>query len=200
MRDRIERLKSAVTGQRFNFSAFKDGVVWPVLGLVSLGRRVLWLLGPIAAGFALDEVSDSFTIPWFFWYLYFAAICVAVALRADRAGVEPHPITARGSLVLGAVAVSIPMTYVVGWLWVAVLLFLLAWLLWRIFGKGTAELPKIQRGANSHYNADGSSKVAYVSHGDATDAARTFEERHRGESMNAYRCGQCSKWHIGHAR
>jgi hypothetical protein len=51
-------------------------------------------------------------------------------------------------------------------------------------------------GAGSHWRRDGTSKVAYMSRGEALLVA---EERSRetGLSLDVYECPVCSAWHMG---
>jgi hypothetical protein len=56
-----------------------------------------------------------------------------------------------------------------------------------------------KREPNSHFRDDGSPKRPYLTKINADRAARSFEKSHRGESMNAYRCATCRRFHTGHA-
>jgi hypothetical protein len=57
----------------------------------------------------------------------------------------------------------------------------------------------VRRGPASHVNADGRAKIAYRTAAEAQQAALQYT-RDTGGRMNAYRCGTCPGWHIGHAR
>lgn len=57
----------------------------------------------------------------------------------------------------------------------------------------------ITRGANSHLNADGTPKKAYLNIDEAQNAALDYFND-RGEKMSAYRCADGNHFHIGHAK
>lgn len=57
----------------------------------------------------------------------------------------------------------------------------------------------ITRGAGSHFRSDGRPKVTYRTQSEAQAAA--LRDMHRfGESVNPYKCSDCTGWHVGHAR
>ena len=95
-----------------------------------------------------------------------------------------------------------------------ILIFVIVWLLfvaaglaalWFIFrlvffDEGSrAPTTPIVRGANSHFNSDGSPKKAYRSEKEANDEAQRLH-RKDGASMSYYVCAECSHYHVGHSR
>jgi hypothetical protein len=59
--------------------------------------------------------------------------------------------------------------------------------------KGTS----LHRGASAHTTRNGRAKKAYANRDEAEAQARSMTNR-GGESMSAYKCGTCDKWHVGH--
>jgi hypothetical protein len=59
--------------------------------------------------------------------------------------------------------------------------------------KGTS----LQRGSRAHTTRNGRPKKAYASHDEAQAQAQQMSKRNH-ESMSAYKCGTCDKWHVGH--
>jgi hypothetical protein len=55
----------------------------------------------------------------------------------------------------------------------------------------------LQRGASAHTTRNGRPKKAYASREEAQAQAQRMQQRD-GESMSAYKCGTCDKWHVGH--
>jgi hypothetical protein len=99
------------------------------------------------------------------------------------------------SIPLAAVSVLASLVFALGL--VLVVIAAVGWLIWRVARGSTPT--QIERGANSHFNANGTAKVSYSSETDAIAAAAKYTQD-RGEAMNAYRCGEgCRGWHIGHA-
>lgn len=106
----------------------------------------------------------------------------------------------------GALPVSVPLVICFAYLALPVtqiVLFLaacaLALYLWSSWADNSCGTTTIPRGVSSHVRSDGTPKVSYRLEDDAWVAARQFEDR-TGERMNAYRCGECPDWHIGHAK
>lgn len=98
-------------------------------------------------------------------------------------------------LVVSFAYIALPVTQIV--LVLAACAFALyLWSAWADNSSGTTTVP---RGVSSHVRSDGTPKVRYRLEQDAWVAARHFEDR-TGERMNAYRCGECPDWHIGHAK
>ncbi len=85
---------------------------------------------------------------------------------------------------------------VIGFLTLAVSLLIIIRLMWGVL---TAPPRTRRRGANAHFNRDGSAKRSYSSVSDAAAAAVEYEHDF-GQHMNPYRCADGKHWHIGHAR
>ncbi len=62
---------------------------------------------------------------------------------------------------------------------------------------GTQDEPTFRRSANSHFNTDGTDKIAYSSVKEATSEAQRLGKKD-GVTMNTYECGTCKKIHVGH--
>ena len=98
-------------------------------------------------------------------------------------------------LVVAFAYLALPVTQIVLFL-AGCALALYLWSAWADNSSGTTTVP---RGASSHFRSDGTPKVGYAFEADAWAAARQFEDR-TNERMNAYLCGGCPAWHIGHAK
>ncbi len=85
---------------------------------------------------------------------------------------------------------------VIGLLTLALSLLVIIRLLW---GALTTPARPRHRGANAHFNRDGSAKRTYASASEAAAAAMEYEHDF-GQHMNPYRCADGKHWHIGHAR
>lgn len=132
------------------------------------------------------------------------ASVVNVAIRCDsRMRWSPQVLWVH----VGALPVAVPLVVAFAYLALPVtqiVLFLAAcalavylWSAWADDSSGTTTVP---RGASSHFRSDGvTPKVGYHLEAEAWTAARQFEDR-TGEPMNAYLCGGCPDWHIGHAK
>ena len=127
-----------------------------------------------------------------------------VALRCDSRmrwnpqalWVHAGALTISIPLVVAFAHIALPVTQIVLVL-AACALALYLWSAWADSSSGdTTTMP---RGANSHMRVDGTPKVGYRYEPEAWAAAEQFEHR-TGERMNAYRCGGCPDWHIGHAK
>ena len=66
-------------------------------------------------------------------------------------------------------------------------------------GRGHRGPPKPgqRRGANSHYTKEGHPKRSYDTRKEAMVQARVLANKD-GAPMDAYRCRECGKWHVGH--
>ncbi|HWD96678.1 MAG TPA: hypothetical protein VG246_09685 [Acidimicrobiales bacterium] len=62
-------------------------------------------------------------------------------------------------------------------------------------GAGTS----LRRGPQSHTTSRGQPKKAYATRQEAAARAATLSKRD-GVAMGVYKCGTCSKWHVGHER
>jgi hypothetical protein len=70
----------------------------------------------------------------------------------------------------------------------------------RGFGRTTTtSKANIHRAVSSHYTSSGTPKISYH-HQSEAEAQALFLHRRDGAAMNAYRCGECSLWHVGHAK
>jgi hypothetical protein len=67
------------------------------------------------------------------------------------------------------------------------------------FGIARGPGPGGRRGVASHYTKEGAPKKAYATRKQAMVRARELANKD-GAAMNAYRCRQCTKWHVGHER
>ena len=65
------------------------------------------------------------------------------------------------------------------------------------FNKERPPRPGQRRRANSHYRSDGTPKRSYDTKKEAMVQARVLANKD-GAAMDAYRCGECHKWHVGH--
>lgn len=55
----------------------------------------------------------------------------------------------------------------------------------------------LRRGPRAHTTLTGRPKMAYASRDEAEAHARSLTRRD-GVAMSVYKCGTCSKWHLGH--
>ena len=55
----------------------------------------------------------------------------------------------------------------------------------------------LKRGASAHTTRNGRPKKAYATREEAQAQVQRSRQRD-GESMSAYKCGTCDKWHVGH--
>jgi hypothetical protein len=55
----------------------------------------------------------------------------------------------------------------------------------------------LHRGASAHTTRNGRPKKAYATREEAQAQVQRSRQRD-GESMSAYKCGTCDKWHVGH--
>jgi hypothetical protein len=78
----------------------------------------------------------------------------------------------------------------------AVLYFVFYWS-GRYGDKNRNQGTSLQRGARAHTTRNGRPKKAYASHDEAQAQAQQLSKRSR-ESMSAYKCNTCDKWHVGH--
>jgi hypothetical protein len=89
-------------------------------------------------------------------------------------------------------------TVTTGYLLLGVLAAVSIWGWWASRSQRNAVRRGAHRGANSHYTTAGVAKRAYQSEDAARMVARRIE-RQDHVRMDAYRCGQCPAWHVGHA-
>lgn len=62
-------------------------------------------------------------------------------------------------------------------------------------GAGTS----LRRGPRAHTTLRGRPKMGYATRDEAEARARLLTRRD-GAPMSVYRCGTCTKWHVGHER
>jgi hypothetical protein len=62
-------------------------------------------------------------------------------------------------------------------------------------GAGTS----LRRGPRAHTSLNGKPKMAYATRDEAAARARSMTRRD-GAPMSVYRCGTCTKWHLGHEK
>jgi hypothetical protein len=79
---------------------------------------------------------------------------------------------------------------------IAVLVFVLYWS-GRYGDKNRIKGTSLHRGASAHTTNTGRTKKSYATREDAQVEAQRFAKRD-GSPMNAYKCGTCGKWHLGH--
>ena len=159
--------------------------------LVALAAPVYFLAADLIKDYALPYDLTS-AVPSLAVWLYTAIVVVVVARKTKEiAGVWNRWVA------VGAVAVSLPLSFAATFVSVIIIgVGIVAGIIWLFNRPKTAPA---KRGASSHFNADGRPKVSY-SNSRKADKAASLYESDRGETMNAYKCGDCSGWHIGHAR
>lgn len=81
---------------------------------------------------------------------------------------------------------------------VALLLFVFYWS-GRYGSRGRDAGTSLRRGPRSHTTMTGRPKKAYATRDEADAQARLLTKRD-GAPMNAYQCGTCAKWHVGHVK
>ena len=79
---------------------------------------------------------------------------------------------------------------------VAVLVLVFYWS-GRYGGRGRGTGTSLHRGPRAHTTSKGRPKVAYAKREEAEAHARLLSKRD-GAPMSVYRCGTCTKWHVGH--
>jgi hypothetical protein len=177
------------------------GFSWPVAQL-RRRRRALVALVPavlvVAYSLSPDTRLAPVLAPSLVW-LYLSVVAVA-ASREDAPGSGGQAVGWWYAGLLGATSVLAGAVYLVTALLLTLLvaltaaaLFTLVLRLWWRWSR------PVRRSASSHHNANGRAKIAYHSEAAARTAAVQYR-RDTGEQMNAYRCGTCPSWHIGHAR
>lgn len=179
-----------------------DGFRWPIVRLRANRRHALLVTVPavvfVAYTLSPDPLVGTMFAPSLLW-LYLTMLAV-IASRTDApapgsgaAGWFYVGLLAATSMLSGALylATALLLTLLVA-LAVAAVFTIIVRLWWRWSRP-------VRRGAASHVNADGRAKVPYRTAAEAQQAALKHT-RDMGGRMNAYRCGTCPAWHIGHAR
>jgi hypothetical protein len=100
----------------------------------------------------------------------------------------------RSPVVLGTV---VSMSHIELILIAVVVLFV--FVLVKFGNKDRPPRPGQRRRPNSHYRSDGRPKRSYDTKKEAMVQARVLANTD-GAAMDAYRCSECHKWHVGHEK
>lgn len=174
--------------------SFQRGMRYPLRAFIAVGYRSLWLLLPPMVDRVDSRLLGSVTVPAYAHFLYFAGVCIAATVWVDGTAPDPTPAAQRGSLLLGALAISIPLTLLAGVPWIPLAALAGFWLLDRFVHDQPAPWDR-----GSHVDATGTPKRPYANEAKALAAARRYERSHPGQPMRSYRCASCPAWHIGPA-